>query len=422
MILNQNDRENIRAWLDTNNYCAMPFTHVAVESNGDIRPCCLGDPLKNQDGSTLSIIGKSIKEVIDHPTHVAFRQSFLNNQQHPACHPCWGVYHNDRFSGRHVYSSSAKVADEVLRIMNGKRPEQKLMWLEIKAGNRCNLACRICGLWNSAKWLKETYELKKTRISDYPTFAKSPELLYNTQSKWIDDVEFWKQVEGFDDIRIMHFMGGEPLMIDEHFEMLKAVSEKFDASKIYVWYNTNGTITPTPDQEEVLSRYKQVLWSVSIDDFGDKFDYQRKGATWSDVNPTLSYFFGKPNYNSTIDATISIYNVYTFVDFIVELDKLGLANSLQPHYVTTGTGIHNIRTLHPTIKEKIKTKLLCDKEKLKPEHRFHMDDIIRFMMQIDAWQEEIDRRRKAEILFVDKHRNENFVKTFPEMAGLLGYE
>ena len=34
--------------------------------------------------------------------------------------------------------------DEVMRIIDGKQPEQKLMWLEIKAGNRCNLACRIC--------------------------------------------------------------------------------------------------------------------------------------------------------------------------------------------------------------------------------------------------------------------------------------
>jgi MoaA/NifB/PqqE/SkfB family radical SAM enzyme len=422
MTLTYNEREKIKAWLDTNNFCAMPFTHVAVESNGDIRPCCLGDPLKNPDGSTLSIIGKSIKEVIDHPTHVAFRQSFLDHQQHPACHPCWGVYHNDRFSGRHVYSSSAKVSDEVQRIINGKRPEQKLMWLEIKAGNRCNLACRICGLWNSAKWLKETYELKKSRSIEYPEFAKSPEMLYHTQSKWIDDVEFWQQIEGFDDIRIMHFMGGEPLMIDEHFEMLNAVADKFDASKIYIWYNTNGTIIPTAEQEEILSRFKEVLWSISIDDHGDKFNYQRKGADWQEVYPQLSYFYNKLNYNSTIDATISIYNIYTFADFIQELDKLGLADSLQPHYVTTGDGIHNVRTLHPDIKEKIKTKLLDDQAQLKPQHRFHIDDIIRFMMQIDAWTLEIDRRRKEEISNVDKFRNENFVKTFPEMAGLLGYE
>lgn len=401
----------------------MPFNHIAVESNGDIRPCCLGDPLKNPDGTSLSIIGKSIKGIIDHPTHVAFRQSFLDNKQHPACHPCWGVYHNDRFSGRHVYSSSAKVADEVMRIIDGKQPEQKLMWLEIKAGNRCNLACRICGLWNSARWLKETYELRKKRANGiYTEFAKSPEMLYNTQSKWIDDVDFWKKIDGFDDIRIMHFMGGEPLMIEEHFEMLKAVSEKFDASKIYIWYNTNGTIVPTSEQEEILSRFKKVLWSISIDDFADKFDYQRKGAVWQEVHPQLNYFYSRPNYESTIDATISIYNIYTFVNFINELDKLGLAKSLQPHFVTTGNGIHNVRTLHPDIKEKIKAKLLQDKETLKPEFRFHLDDIIRFMIQIDAWNPDIDQKRKFEILEVDGFRNENFIKTFPEMAELLGYE
>jgi len=421
-MLNEHDREKVRKWLDTNNFCAMPFTHVAVESNGDIRPCCLGDPLKNPDGSTLSIIGKSIKEVLDHPTHKAFRQSFINNEQHSACHPCWGVYHNDRFSGRYVYSSSAKVNDEVYRIMMGKQPEQKLMWLEIKAGNRCNLSCRICGLWNSAKWLKETHELKKLRFGDsYPELKNSQEMIYNTQSKWIDDVEFWKDIEGFDDIRIMHFMGGEPLMIDEHFEMLKAVAEKFDASKIYLWYNTNGTILPTAEQEEILNKFKQVLWSVSIDDFGDKFNYQRKGADWLDVKDKLPYFFNKPNYHSTIDATISIYNIFTFAEFIKELDTMGIADKLQPHYVTSGGGIHNVRTLHPDVKEKIKQHLLQEQQSLKSQHRFHIDNILRYMMQIDDWREEIDTRRLFEISNVDRLRSESFIKTFPEMASLLNY-
>ena len=154
-------KDKIHKWLDTNNFCVMPFGHVAIESNGDILPCCLGDALVKDDGTNLNIGQGSVADVIKHPAHIKFRESFLNNQQHPACHPCWGVNSKDRFSGRYVYTSSAKVQHFVDEIINGKPPEQKLVWLEIKAGNRCNLACRICGLWNSAKWLKEAFDLKK---------------------------------------------------------------------------------------------------------------------------------------------------------------------------------------------------------------------------------------------------------------------
>jgi hypothetical protein len=44
------------------------------------------------------------------------------------------------------------------------------------------------------------------------------------------------------------------------------------------------------------------------------------------------------------------------------------------------------------------------------------------MNGIDMWSEDIDSRRKKEIFFVDKSRNEDFIKTFPEMARLLNYE
>jgi len=421
------DRERIHNWLNTNNFCAMPFYHVAIESNGDVRPCCLGSELRNEDGTRLNISDSNmtVADVIKHPTHIKFRQSFLNNEQHPACQVCWGDYHNDRFSGRHVYSTSEKVNKDVEKVMlNTQTAEQKLLWLEIKAGNRCNLACRICGLWNSAKWLKETYDMKKQQYGEagYPEFKSSAEFKYNQQAKWIDNIDFWRNIDNFDDIKIIHIMGGEPMMIDEHFEMLKAIANKFDAGKIVIWYNTNGTTLPSEEQEAILAKFKKIIWSVSIDDCGDKFDYQRSGATWTDVKEKLPYFFNKGNYEASIDATISIFNITTIYDFVKELDTMGLSSYFMPHYVTTPGGHTNVRTLHKDIKEKIKTQLLENQNSINSSYTRQVTNIINFMMNIDEWSDEIDRRRRFEIDQVDRSRNESFVKTFPEMSKLLNYE
>ena len=412
-------RTEIINWLKTNNFCAMPFFHVAIESNGDVRPCCLGDPLKNPDGSTLNIAGKSIQEVIDHPTHIKFRESFLKNEQHPSCHQCWGSSHSDIYSGRMTYSTSRKIGDYTHEIMKGCKPEQKLLWLEIKAGNRCNLACRICGLWNSAKWLKETYDIKKSRSSDnYPAFKDSPEYAYNQQSKWIDDINFWKNIDGFDEIKVIHLMGGEPLMIEEHYEMLKAIADKFDPSKIMIWYNTNGTVIPTAEQEEILSKFQQIHWSLSIDDMGDRFDYQRSGASWSEVKENIPYFFSKDNYDTVIDATISIYNILTINEFIDELNSMGIADRFQPHFVNSKVSSTCVRTLKKEVKEQIA-------EVLRARSSFNsqqIEYIINFMLTIDWHSDSMDQQRKYEIDLVDKSRNENFLKVFPEMSRLLGYE
>jgi len=420
MPLEKKDR--IHKWLDTNNFCVMPFGHVAVESNGDIRPCCLGKALTKDDGSVLNIENGSIADIIKHPAHIKFRQSFVNNEQHPACEPCWGVNSKDKFSGRYVYTSSAKVENFVTNIMNGAPPEQKLVWLEIKAGNRCNLACRICGLWNSAKWLKETFDLKKSMNPEYPDFKSSYEFRYNQQAKWIDNIDFWRNIDMFEDVRVIHIMGGEPLMIEEHYEMLKAIINRFDASKIWLWYNTNGTVIPTAEQEEILNKFSAVHWSLSIDDFADKFDYQRSGAVWSEVKKNLEYFFSKPNYHSTIDATINIYNIATIRDFLQELETMPFINSFTPHYVTTPDSPNNVRTLHKDIKEKLTQYLEQTKEHVNMKYHFTINEIIDYMNGIDMWSEDTDVRRKREIFFVDKTRNEDFIKTFPEMAKLLNYE
>jgi MoaA/NifB/PqqE/SkfB family radical SAM enzyme len=417
-------REKLHNWLDTNNFCAMPFVHVAVESNGDVRPCCLGEELINEDGTKFNISGTNmgIIDIINHPTHVKFRESFIKNEQHPACGTCWGPYRTDRFSGRHVYSTSIKVNKHVKDIMNGKPLEQKLLWLEIKAGNRCNLSCRICGLWNSAKWLKDAYEVKKAHNMNYPEFVDSPEFKYNQQAKWIDNIDFWRNVNGFDEIKVIHIMGGEPMMIEEHFEMLEAIADKFDAKKIRIWYNTNGTKIPTAEQEALLDKFKCVMWSISIDDFGPKFEYQRKGADWQDVKSNLPYFFSKPNYESTIDATISIYNIYTINEFIAELDGMNMAQYFCPHFVTTPRGPTNVRALHKDLKEIIKQHLLATKTSVLSAAALQVDKIISFMMDIDEWNTGTDDYRKFDILKVDELRNESFIEIFPEMSKLLNYE
>ena len=54
-----------------NNFCAMPFGHMAIESDGAIRPCCMGDKFPG-----LNIRGKTIQEVYNDPIRHEFIESF----------------------------------------------------------------------------------------------------------------------------------------------------------------------------------------------------------------------------------------------------------------------------------------------------------------------------------------------------------
>jgi len=96
--------------------------------------------------------------------------------------------------------------------------------------------------------------------------------------------------------------------------------------------------------------------------------------------------------------------------------------SFTPHYVTTPNSPNNVRTLHKDIKEKLTVYLTQTKEQVNKKYHQTINEIIDYMNSIDMWSEDVDARRKKEIFFIDKSRNEDFIKTFPEMAKLLNYE
>ena len=133
----------------------------------------------------------------------------------------------------------------------GVLPEKQLKWLEVKPGNRCNLKCRICGVHNSSQWTKDAAAIENLkRHHSYPIKFKDSEAFATTkESDWIDDPEFWVNLKGFEKIHYLHFMGGEPFMVPEHFKILERMvaDPTIDCSTIDLGYNTNGTYFPTPD-------------------------------------------------------------------------------------------------------------------------------------------------------------------------------
>ena len=360
-------KEEATKWLleDGNNYCAIPYRHMAIEANGDIRPCCMGDPFKGvnikktnssfSSNPTELINARSINDVLNDPVRQKFIDSFDQNKQHPACDICWKD--NNKHSTRIKFSTRPETIEATVAAMNNNPSarERKLTWLEIKPGNRCNLKCRICGVHNSSQWTKDAYEHNKhfgnTGIQN---FKESHEYKYTNSCNWIDDEKFWNDIESFDQIQLIHFMGGEPFMVPEHFNMLKKIidSDKIDSKNITIRYNTNGTYFLTDEQINILENFYEVGISISVDDIEDRFEYQRKLATWSEVKNNLIKY---QNLNQTskviysvLDPTISIYNIWWIDEIEKEFNNIGYNLWEQSsHFVQRGS--NDCRVLPPEI-------------------------------------------------------------------------
>ena len=413
-----------------NNFCALPYVHMAIEANGDIRPCCMGSQFEDADGNRINVNNMSIGEAINHPVRQEFIDAFDRNEKHPACKACWRDT-NDKNVSRVSFSTNVGALEYTLRVMNGEPRKREIKWLEVKPGNRCNLKCRICGIHNSSLWTKDEFDLNMAK--EYHgveragmKFKESPEYNYTKSCDWIDKEDFWRTINGLEEVRVLHFMGGEPFMVPEHFQLLQELinDPSIDTSEIIVRYNTNGTTYPSEDQIKILKQFKFIHFQISIDDIGKRFEYQRKGGIWSEVEENINRFIKNRHIRSmhgpfrdgawrvTLDPTISSFNVWYMAEFEAWAKTIEQEfNDRTFHVVKNGP--NNMRNLPEAVKEKIREKYKDTKSLWIKTNLTYMDGTQHF--------DEGDTYRFFKIKngIVDKLRKEKFSEVFPEWYEIL---
>jgi MoaA/NifB/PqqE/SkfB family radical SAM enzyme len=106
----------------------------------------------------------------------------------------------------------------------------------------------------------------------------------------------------------LHFNGGEPLFTDTHLKILERIPNPQHCS---VYYNTNGTIRVNDSVFDIWSKFKLVKLVFSIDDVGERFNYQRTNADWSTVEGNMFWYrdVAPTNMMFGINRTVSRLNV-----------------------------------------------------------------------------------------------------------------
>jgi MoaA/NifB/PqqE/SkfB family radical SAM enzyme len=162
----------------------------------------------------------------------------------------------------------------------------ELIRLDFWTGDTCNLRCVICGPHYSSAW-KEELKLPKHEIKS------------NINKTWRD--------LPLDEIKYIHFNGGEPLLSKEHVDLLDSIVNK---KQVHLNYNTNATIRPSDKLLALWAEFKLVQLDFSIDDIEERFEYQRYPAKWKEVTDNLTWFiqYCPVNCMFAINTTLSILN------------------------------------------------------------------------------------------------------------------
>ena len=394
--------------------CMLPWISIAANTTGTTRPCCISeDVIKRDDGTPYNLAKDSIVEIFNSNYMRNLRQEFIDGGKPQACRRCWNEEAVGKTSKRLNHINKWKT---LAPIINYKTLEPKhLLYLDLKLGNICNLKCRICGPMISSKWAQESlsqipYEQRATHQSKQ----------WLVEGEWPRTSQtFWQEVEQLiPRVKYLDFTGGEPFMIQEHFDLLRYSVEHGSSKFQELYYNTNGTVYP--DQaEELWKNFKHVEVAFSIDNLGEKFELERSGAKWDEVNRNIQKFQEMktrlPNLELHVVSTVSIQNVYyleELCDWIskqnFDYEDLNLVHEAQ--WVSVGSMI-------PEAKSAVIEHLQAGK--FNDRHRPAIDRIIQF---IKNGETKNGQRFREEMKQMDSIRNENFAETHPEIAKLMNYD
>jgi sulfatase maturation enzyme AslB (radical SAM superfamily) len=222
--------------------------------------------------------------------------------------------------------------------------------------------------------------------------------------------------ENTKDAKLLEIVGGEPFLknFDEHKEYLKLFVESGQAKDTHIHYVTNGTVFPDETFTNLWKEFENVDITLSIDDTGKRFEYNRYPANWEEVYSNIKQFqklsSEEQNIEISLSFTVSAFTIYYAGDFVNWCKAEGLPQpwfgvvSLRDYYHPS---VHN-----DTIKQKIEDKLMLsdniDVHKLK-------DFLYKDKSAMDIFNNG-DSLFKGYIDRLDKKRGQLFSETFPELV------
>ncbi|MBI1357224.1 MAG: twitch domain-containing radical SAM protein [Acidobacteria bacterium] len=390
--------------------CILPWIHLHARTDGMALPCCVAD-----EASPLgSLHTQSAVELFNSETMRMLRLDMLAGVRNPACRRCYALDDAGGSSLRQVFNR--EFADHVPEVENtapdGSVDSDRIVYIDIRFSNLCNLRCRSCGSHSSTAWYQDD---SATAPADFRILrpGKNPE-------------ELWAQIEPLlPRAEKMHFAGGEPMMMDETYHTLEKLLA-LGRTDVALTYNTNATKWTHRhwDAVELWKRFSKVFIMASVDGSGPRGEYIRKGMKWSRVLESCRRIRRElPHAGLQINYTIGLMNALHLPDFcdeilaegLVAADQIALNPIQDPVYLS-------LTSLSPRLKARVRALYEDRMAKLAssgPEDvlRSRFREALDFMDSRDTSSHLGEFRRRTREL--DRMRRESFPETFPELAELL---
>ena len=310
--------------------CMAPWTHTYLSPQTERRMCCASrEPAQNfqQYIDTTAGTGRYIPLTLeqhwnsDHMRSV--RRRMRAGEVLPECEVC-----NDQLLNTDVYRSyfnqlfAHKYQEAMDRTQEDGSTDMLPVSWDYRFSNLCNFKCRTCGDMLSSAWESEQRQHSMIDWSNPKNNWMRPEIR-GTISKFQDtqiEQEFAEAVEQHR-VEEIYWVGGEPLMYEQHWRYMQRIIELGDGSGLYARYNTNLSRIDYRGvnlYRDILGRVRDWQICASLDGTGATGEYIRTG---------LDYEQWQRNFAAGLD--ISRHRRQMRIDFTLTLPGLFEINHIQ---------------------------------------------------------------------------------------------
>ena len=232
------------------NFCAVPWNHFEIFTNGDVRTCSKGHTFGNINDQPLD-------QILQSPEIQSIKQDLLADRASNNCHDCHQLSTGtEHFDLRNHYNPMFKNFDIDYEDITAF----ELNGIDLHWDNTCNFKCVYCNASQSSLIAQEQGIV--ITCTDHNNIDKIIALIKKNQHV----------------MKEIYFSGGEPLLVKHNVKLLKEITN----TQLPIRINSN--ISQAVDTNPVfaeLKRFNNVLWTVSAECQGEQFNYIRNGGNWN---------------------------------------------------------------------------------------------------------------------------------------------
>lgn len=274
-----------------NSFCPAAWNSVYLEPSGKIDSCCVG---RNNLGN---INNDTVENILVGPVNTKIQQDMLDDNVVNGC--LWCHNKSDSLQSLLLERFPRQREDQLF----DQSGQFKLEYLDARWSNTCNLACVYCGPQLSSLWAKE--------------LGQEHRIDREEKNQMLDYV-----LDNIASVKHVYLAGGEPLLMKENEEIVKAIATKNRDCTVLV--NTNLLNIKDNRIFKGLSLMQNCEWLVSVDAMNQQYEYIRWPGQWSEFEQNLMTLKNTVGVERIkFNMVLMSINALTFWDTVDWLEQSG---------------------------------------------------------------------------------------------------